>query len=212
MQRHHVAHTTFAAGILLALIGLAGGCAGTRETTRPQPPREAPALRPDAREQVPGEGDEGYTLPDVSGEPGIAALTARLGEAAGSERPSLLLRRALESIGRAQSLRRERMKAFHVFGFEDELHFVSYYDLAARDCREILHRHPQASQAPEAQFTLGLINDYPHLTRFEEADAAYRITMERYPGTEAARKAETRLRRLKELLGGPMPLPGAAAP
>ncbi len=43
-------------------------------------------------------------------------------------------------------------------------------------------------------FTVGQINDYPNLNQFDTALEAYRLAVERYPGTPWAQRAGERIR------------------
>jgi hypothetical protein len=60
---------------------------------------------------------------------------------------------------------------------------------ALRDFEDLATDFPQSADAPEALFHLGVIYDYPNLSVFELALNYYQRTLERYPGTESARKA-----------------------
>lgn len=72
------------------------------------------------------------------------------------------------------------------------------YAGAEADFQAIITRYPDSAEAPEASYLLGVINDYPHLERFEDALENYRLTVEKYPGTEAAAKAAERRKAIEE--------------
>ena len=106
-------------------------------------------------------------------------------------------------MGAAQALRRSKMKQWDIIPPEDEVKYVTYYDLALRDCAQVLENFPKSLEAPEAQLVVAEIHDYPHMTDFQTADSEYQRTIERYPGTAAAAKAAAGLRRIREYLGAP---------
>lgn len=52
---------------------------------------------------------------------------------------------------------------------------------------------PQSDFAPEASFLSAWIQDHGYLQRWQEARKGYSAVVEKYPGTDAARKAEERV-------------------
>ncbi|HEY6001042.1 MAG TPA: hypothetical protein VI078_17295, partial [bacterium] len=122
-----------------------------------------------------------------------------------------LMQRARAAIAAAQRQRGAQPVVFFVPGWESGYpRFLACYELAARDLDEILESHAASPEAAEALFTEGLIRDYPHLERFDEALAAYRATIERYPGTEWARRAQERILALEGIMPAAGPHGGAA--
>ena len=64
-------------------------------------------------------------------------------------------------------------------------------------------------------FTVGRINDYPYLNLFEEALAAYRLTIARHPDTVWAQKARERIPLIEKItlgISGKPPASGAPPP
>lgn len=195
------------ASFFLLVTAFMAGCAAPRTAQPPpHPPAQMPAVPATEKETDSEELEKeiaDYPLPDVRSEPALARYFSQMDSAHPSERPGVLLARAQKAIDEAQRLRRRKMGVWNILSIEDELYFVAYYKSAEEDCREILERWPGAPEAAEAQYTLGLIHDYPHMTEFQKADAEYLLTIERYPGTEAAAKAESGLRHLRLLLESP---------
>jgi hypothetical protein len=71
---------------------------------------------------------------------------------------------------------------------------------ALRDFEDIVANFPQSAEAPEALFHLGIIYDYPNLSNFGLALNYYRRTIEKYPGTESARKARIAIDNLERIM------------
>jgi hypothetical protein len=122
--------------------------------------------------------------------------------------------RAREAFAAALRLRSEKAGPLGFSGWSLERErFNAYCGLALRDLEEILVVYPQSPDAPEAMFTVGQIEDYPNYNRFDRALEAYRLTIERYPGTSWARQAGERIRVIESMTdageGGPH---GVAAP
>jgi len=63
-------------------------------------------------------------------------------------------------------------------------------------------RYPKTAAAPEAQYLLGVIHDYPHLDLFEDALLQYWMAVESYPGTPWAKKAAERIETIEKIMRG----------
>ena len=119
--------------------------------------------------------------------------TAELAAAPPPARPAALLRRAREAFATARKLHAAQGGPFAAVWPPARERFLAYCGLAIRDLDELLVAHPRAPEAAEAMFTMGRIHDYPYLNLFDEALAAYRLTIERHPGTPWARQAAERI-------------------
>jgi hypothetical protein len=150
--------------------------------------------------QAPAEDPDVLAL--VRGEPALAAATAELAAAAAPARPAILMRRARAALLAARKTQTATGRAFGFSPVVEREQFLAYCGLAIRDLEELLEAHPQAADAPEAMFTLGAINDFPNLNLFDEALVAYRLTVERYPGTPWAVRARERMALIEQLTGG----------
>ena len=158
----------------------------------------APVL-PGPQLPPPAEELESYSL--VRDHPAVAAATVNLAAASPASRPAALMHRARETFDAALKLRAERGEEFAFTGWSpDRERFIAYCDLALRDLDEILLAHPRSPEAPEAAFAVGYINDYPNLNEFDEALEAYRLTVERYPGTSWALQAGERIRVIEGII------------
>lgn len=77
---------------------------------------------------------------------------------------------------------------------------------ALRDFEAVVSEFPASAEAPEALFHLGAIYDYPNIASFGPALRYYKRTVEEYPNTESARKAEQAIRKIednvKQVVGG----------
>ena len=173
----------------LTLIGCAGPKIAGPGTAAPS----AASAIPDA-DAIP-------SYPLVKNEPSIASATHRLDAAGVADRSPLLLVRAKEAVAAAQKIRAEQGSQISLTsvapGYEQ---YLAYYDLAYRDLKEIVERYPKAAEAPEAQYLLGLIHDYPHLDLFEDALVQYRLAAESYPGTPWAKKAADRIESIEGIM------------
>lgn len=198
-----------AAFLALGLAVLAS-CAAPRTTAppaEPVPPEEAPApavpLPPaPAREAAPPPEEPEYAAL-LREDPVIAAATADLEAAPPDLRPAALMHRAREAFAAARDIR-SRVKGpagFTGWPPDREL-FVAYCELALRDLGEVLDSHGDAPESAEAIFTVGRIRDYPYYNQFEEALEAYRLTIERHPGSPWARRAAERMRLVEGMIGG----------
>jgi hypothetical protein len=137
----------------------------------------------------------------VRDDPAVARVTADLAAAAPASRPAALLGRARVAFAAARNIRAERGGPLGVIAWPPEHErFVAYCELALRDFDEILVVHPWSPEAPEAMFTTGQIHDYPNLNEFDTALEAYRLTVERYPGTPWARQAGERIRVIEGII------------
>jgi TolA-binding protein len=71
---------------------------------------------------------------------------------------------------------------------------------------KVFKRFPSSAEAPEATFHLGVSYDHPNLSAIAVAARFYRLTVERYPGTEAAGKSQEALAKIdqkaREVLDG----------
>ena len=196
---------------LLCLAALAA-CAAPRAT----PPAAAPAAAPPAA-PAPGAAqpapaaEETDPLGALRDDPAMVAATAAIDAAAPAERPAALMRRAREAFATALEIRSARGGPYGfswVVGHEE---FLAYTDLALGDLREVIEAHPAAPEAAEALFTVGRINDYPYLNLFDEAIAAYRLTIERHPGSGWAQKARERIALIEGITLGVSGRPPAPA-
>jgi hypothetical protein len=122
------------------------------------------------------------------------------------DRPALLLRRGRLRIDQADLLRREKSTnpaMGGIFATPDEnRRFDEYFDLSWKDLQEILTAFPYSAEAPEAQFLVGLIHDFPNLSNFDEALTQYRKTVDLFPGTPAANRALERIAVIMRIQGG----------
>lgn len=162
------------------------GCAGPKVagpgSVAPSPPTAIPVA-----DSIP-------SYPLVKDEPSILSATRKLDAAGDAARPPLLLARVKEAVAAAQKIRAEQGTMISLSAFAPgHGQYLAYYDLAFRDLKDIVVRHPKAPEAPEAQYLLGLIHDYPHLDLFEDALVQYRLAVESYPGTPWANKAADRI-------------------
>ena len=131
----------------------------------------------------------------------MARVTADLAAVSPASRPAALLRRARLTFAAARNIRAERGGPLGVIAWPPEHErFVAYCELALRDFDEILVANPRSPEAPEAMFTVGQIHDYPNLNQFDTALEAYRLTVERYPGTPWARQAGERIRVIEGII------------
>lgn len=184
------------------LLLLLAGCAAPQGTAPTPAPRETasavPASRADtpapAGPRLPPPAEELESYPLVRDQPAVAAATADLSAATPALRPAALMRRVRDAIVAAQKIRNVHGNPIRLPGWApDYERFIALYDLAARDLSELLAASPAAPEAAEATYTMGLIHDYPHLDLFDEALAAYRLTLERFPGTPWALRAGERI-------------------
>jgi hypothetical protein len=129
----------------------------------------------------------------VRDDPAVAAAATNLVAVSPDERPAALLRRARAALAGARKLRAEMGGPFGGAWPPAEERLLAYCELATRDLDELLATHPHAPEAAEALFTLGQVNDFPLLNRFDDALAAYRQTVERYPDTPWGRQARERI-------------------
>jgi len=128
--------------------------------------------------------------------PEIAALDARIaGERDPAQLAKLLFERGHLAMEEGERYLEEhadpvdRTKGFEVFG--------GYFMRAISDFSTIVRQYPDSAEAPEAMFHLGVIFDYPDMSDFDTAVEWYRKVIERYPGTESARKARTGIDRIE---------------
>ena len=132
----------------------------------------------------------------------MAEATAALTAASAAARPAALMRRAREAVAAAHGMRMQPDGPFFVPAMAtDYPRYLAFYELAARDLEELLFLHAGAPEAAEALFMSGLICDYPHLERFDEALEAYRETIARFPGSEWAGRSQERILVLEEIMG-----------
>lgn len=123
---------------------------------------------------------------DLAGAPDSAAL------------PRLLLARGHAYLLEAESWLKahpdpaERRRSFERYG--------GYFLRAMSDFEEVVTKHADSPEAPEAMFHLGIVYDYPNISDIELALGYYRRTVERYPGTEWARRAQEAVDDIQELL------------
>ena len=196
----------------LSLAALAA-CAAPQATAPPPVPAPgavapvAPAAEPEDA-PFPPSAETLASFPLVREHPGVAAATAALGAAPEAARPTALMSRAREAVAAGHRMRLQPDGPFFVPSLApDYPRYLAFYELAERDLAELLALHAGAPEAAEALFTTGLIRDYPHLERFDEALAAYRATVERHPGSVWAGRARERARALEEIMragtGGP---------
>ncbi len=189
LSRHRVA----AGALALAL----AACAGPRAAA--PPPAVPAATPPAAAAPVPPPAEEIESFPLVREHPAVAAATAALAAGPAAERPAQLLRRAREAIAAAQRIRAEQGTPVNLPSWApDHDRFLAFYDLAIRDLDELLATSPDAPEAAEALFTMGMAHDYPHLDLFDVALEAYHATIQRYPGTVWAQRAVERI----QVIGG----------
>ena len=134
-------------------------------------------------------------------DPAVSAAATNLVAVSPDERPAALMRRARAALAGARKLRAEMGGPFGGAWPPAEERFLAYCELATRDLDELLATHPHAPEAAEALFMSGQIRDYPHLERFDEAVAAYRETVARFPASEWAGRSRERLRVLEEIMG-----------
>lgn len=196
----------------LSLAALAA-CAAPRATAPPPAPVPgavapvAPPVEPDEA-PFPPSAEALASFPLVREHPAVAAATAALVAAPEDARPTALMSRAREAVAAGHRMRNQPDGTFFVPSLAaDYLRYLAFYELAERDLAELLALHAGAPEAAEALFTTGLIRDYPHLERFDEALAAYRATIERHPQSAWAGRARERARALEEIMrpgtGGP---------
>lgn len=141
------------------------------------------------------------SYPLVKDEPSILSATRKLDAAGDAARPPLLLARVKEAIAAAQKIRAEQGTLISLTALAPgHEQYLAYYDLAYRDLKDIVERYPKTSEAPLAQYLLGLIHDYPHLDLFEDALVEYRIAVESYPDTSWAKQAADRIRTIEEIM------------
>jgi tetratricopeptide (TPR) repeat protein len=184
-------HVNFGrAGALIAAIALLG-CAGPQAAGQGAAAAAIPAA------------EALHSYPLVKDEPSIVSATHKLGRARDTARPPSLLARATAAIAAAQRIRTAEGTPFSLPATSPDYEpYLAYYDLAYRDLQELVVRHPKASEAPEAEYLLGLIHDYPHLDLFDEALVHYRRALETYPGTPWAQKAADRLALIEGFMRG----------
>jgi hypothetical protein len=144
----------------------------------------------------------------------VAAATADLAAApSAAARAAALMRRARASFAAAQKMRAESGGPFGRNPWPPERErFVAHCELAIRDFGELLGADPGSPDAAEAIFTIGQINDYPYLNVFDDALVAYRLTVERHPGTPWAAKAAERIAVIQGFMGAGGGPHGAPAP
>jgi len=112
--------------------------------------------------------------------------------------PGLLFKRGHAYLEEAESIRELKEKAEH-----DSPEAWEYARLllgALRDFEDVTTNFPQSAEAPESLFHLGVIYDAPNLSSFGLALNYYERTIERYPGTESARKARIAIDQIKAYL------------
>lgn len=184
--------------VCLLALNLLAACAGQRAGS----PGPAGAPLPSA--QAPAGATALPSYPLVKDDPGIAAITRRLDVAGSAARPALLLARAQEAVAVGQTIRAQQGDSLSLPGSAPGYpKFLACYDLAYRDLEEVLASFAGAPEAPQANYLMGQIHDFRHLDNFEEALLRYHQTVERYPGTEWAKKADARIQLLESMMGGP---------
>lgn len=199
----------------LCLAALAA-CAAPQTTVPPpefvpQPVTIAPTPPPPPR-PPPAEELEAYLL--VRDDPAFTRLSADLSASAPAGRPAILMLRARETYAAARKIRAKKGGPLGFAGWSPARErFMAYCELALRDLDEILVNHPRSPEAPEALFTVGQIEDFPNRNQFDAALEAYRLTVERYPGTPWARQATERIRVIEDIFdrGNDGPLEGGAS-
>jgi hypothetical protein len=134
-----------------------------------------------------------------AGKPDIAALDRAIGQekdpAALSE---LIFDRGHAYLEAAESFR-ERQAEGEATG-AGGIDFPGLLLRALWDFENVANNHPQSAEAPEALFHMGIIYDYPNLSSFKVAIHYYNSTIERYPGTESARKAKLAIEEIRSYM------------
>lgn len=114
------------------------------------------------------------------------------------------LARGLAEVEAADTLRREKSPMpvmGGVFGWPPDMEeWLGHLLQAESDFHTILDRFPESTEAAEAQFMLGWINDHPQRNRFDIALQEYRRTRDKYPGTPAAEKARQRIEVIETIM------------
>ena len=98
-------------------------------------------------------------------------------------------------------LERERQGIGRAMGFLSGPQ-VKNLNEAAGHFHPAIEANPSGTEAPEALYLLGVLHDFGYLQRFDEAMMFYRRCLDEYPGTEAARRAEERYEKLREISEG----------
>lgn len=101
--------------------------------------------------------------------------------------PVLLFERGHAYLEEADSIRDLRVKGGK--STPEGLEFARLLLGALRDFEDVATNFPQSAEAQESLFHLGVIYDHPNLSSFGIALNYYNRTMEKYPGTESARKS-----------------------
>jgi hypothetical protein len=129
----------------------------------------------------------------------IAALDRRIGkEQDPAVLSGLLFERGHAYLEEAERIRDSRGKGGTTSS--DAWEFSRQLLGALRDFEDIAANFPQSAEAPEALFHLGVIYDHPNLSSFGIALGYYRRTVEQYPGTESARKAQVAAEKIESLM------------
>lgn len=201
-------------GAFVLLAALAGCAAPRAAGPGPAGPPTSAALSaspPPVVAPPPADSIPSYSL--VKEDPAIVTASRSLDAAGTKARPALLLARAREAIAAGQKIRAEQGTLINLPGWAPGYErFRAFYDLASRDLEELAGVYPNALEAPEGRYLLGLICDYPHLDLFDEALAQYRLTVERYPGTPWAALAAKRVELIEAILRASFMSPGSGTP
>ena len=129
----------------------------------------------------------------------IAALDRAItGEQEDAKLAKLLFERGHAYLDAAEGMQDERLKKGK--GSPEAVEFARLMLGALRDFEDVAANFPRSDEAPEALFHLGVIYDYPNLMSFGIALKYYRDTIERYPGTESARKAHVAIENLEDYM------------
>lgn len=132
-------------------------------------------------------GRDGAALPGV-----VPREIAVLDRAIAKERDAAVLPGLLFERGHAYLVKAESVRGPRGAGAGAGRHPIEFHRLligALRDFDDIAMNFPRSAEAPEALFHLGVSYDHPNLSDFGIALGYYRRTVEKYPGTESARKA-----------------------
>lgn len=148
----------------------------------------------------PAEDLASYAL--VRDDPAVAGASTSLAAASPAGRPAALMRRGREAFAAAMGIRSAGAGTMGFSGWSPQRErFLAYCELALRDFDELLAIAPGSPEAPEAIFRVGQINDYPNLNQFEEALAAYRLAVERYPSSAWAAASRERVALIEDIFG-----------
>jgi lipoprotein NlpI len=128
--------------------------------------------------------------------PGVAEINRMLTEETDSEKTAALL----FERGHAWFDAAERKGTGLSVQGSAKVDYMTYVLNALKDFETVADEFPGSQAAPDALFHIGVIYDYPNLSSFGLAMQFYQRTVDEYPGTEPAVKAQTSISNIEKMV------------